>query len=238
MLFDHLRAFVVKTVLARKRCGYDDAVRLIVFGASGGCGSHLVRQAAARGHDVTAVVRPSTRYDDPGGVSVVRGDVLDPEFVTGVVRGQDAVMSCLGMRYAHPWARRESPDDFISKATAHIVAGMKAGSVSRVTVISAAGVAESRPTANLVIRFFIASSNVGFAYADLARVEQILRDSGLDWQAVRPTTLSSRPGSGRAARVTTRYPMTANIPRADDAAFMLSEVERPQFSERTPMITG
>jgi uncharacterized protein YbjT (DUF2867 family) len=212
-------------------------MRLIVFGASGGCGSHLVRQAAARGHQVTAVVRPSTPYEAPGGVTVVRGNVLDASFVESIVHGHEAVASCLGIRYAHLWGSRQSPDDFISRATANIVTGMQACGLRRISVISAAGVGDSRPDANLVIRLLIATSNVGVAYADLATVENVLQRSGLDWQAVRPTTLSNRRGSG-TPRLATGFPMTASIARSDVAAFMLQELERPAFSGRTPMITG
>jgi uncharacterized protein YbjT (DUF2867 family) len=212
-------------------------MRLVVFGASGGCGSHLVRQAAARGHQVTAVVRPETSYQPPNGATSTRGSVLHADFVAAAVSGQDAIASCLGIRYAHPWARRESPDDFISRATANIVSGMKAAGVQRICVISAAGVGDSRSAANLPLRFVIATSNVGIAYADLERVEQILRASGLDWQAVRPTTLNNRAGTGKP-RLTTTFPMTASIARADVAAFMLAQLEAAAFADRTPMITG
>jgi len=215
--------------------GYHCLVRLIVFGASGGCGSQLVNQAAARGHQVTAVVRSTTRYEAPDGVAVVRGDVLDASVVASVVPGHDAVASCVGIRYAHPWARRESPDDFISRATTNIVSGMRACGLSRLSVISAAGVGDSRPARNPIIRFLIATSNVGVGYADLDRVEQILRGSGLDWQAVRPIRLSGGAGTGRP-RLTDRFPALGSIARADVAAFMLGELERPQFIGRTPMI--
>jgi putative NADH-flavin reductase len=213
------------------------AVRLIVFGASGGCGSQLVRQAVAHGHQVTAVVRSATQYEPPDGVAVVRGDVLNAGFVASVIPGHDAVASCVGIKYVHPWARRQSPDDFISRATANIIAAMKAAGLRRVSAISAGGVGDSRHTRNAVIRFLIATSNVGVGYADLDRVEQILRASGLDWQAVRPVRLSGGAGTGRVRR-TDNFPASATIPRADVAAFMLSELERPQFSERTPMIAA
>jgi putative NADH-flavin reductase len=215
--------------------GYHCLVRLIVFGASGGCGSQLVKQAAARGHQVTAVVRSTTRYEAPDGVAVVRGDVLDASVVASVVPGHDAVASCVGIRYAHPWARRESPDDFISRATTNIVSGMRACGLSRLSVISAAGVGDSRPARNPIIRFLIATSNVGVGYADLGRAEEVLRGSGLDWQAVRPVRLSGGAGTGHP-RITDRFPASAAIPRADVAAFMLAELERPQFTQRTPMI--
>ena len=88
-------------------------------------------------------------------------------------------MSGLGMRYRHPWAARQSPDDFISSSTTRIVDGMRASGVSRISVISAAGVGDSRPALNLPMRIFVATSNVGVSYADLERVEQVLRGSGL-----------------------------------------------------------
>jgi putative NADH-flavin reductase len=211
-------------------------MKLIVFGASGNCGRHFVRLASTNGHAVTAVVRAGSHAEASPGATLVRGDVLDAAFVAGTIRGHDAVMSGLGIRYRHPWAARQSPDDFTSRATTHIVDGMRAAGVRRISAISAAGVGDSRPALNLPMRFLLASSNVGVAYADLERVENVLRASGLDWQAVRPTTLTHKPATGRV-RQTTRYPATATIPREDVAAFMLAELERPQFSSRTPMIT-
>jgi len=211
-------------------------MKIVVFGASGNCGRHFVRLAAARGHAVTAVVRDGSQAEALANVTVARGDVQDAGFVASVLRGQDAVMSGLGMRYRHPWAARQSPDDFISSSTTRIVDGMRASGVSRISVISAAGVGDSRPALNLPMRIFVATSNVGVSYADLERVEQVLRGSGLDWQAVRPTTLTHKAATGRVRR-TTRYPATATIPREDVAAFMLQELERPEFSARTPMIT-
>jgi putative NADH-flavin reductase len=212
-------------------------MRLIVFGASGTCGSHFVRLAMLRGHDVTAIVRAATRYVSPAGVTVVRGDVLDAAFAAGVIPGHDAVMSSLGMRYQHPWARRESPDDFTHRATLNIVTGMKSADVRRISVISAAGVGDSRAVLNWPMRFLLATSNVGNAYAALEGAERVLRESGLDWQAVRPTTLTHQAATGRV-RIVNRYPATARIPREDVAAFMIRELEREQFTERTPMIAA
>jgi putative NADH-flavin reductase len=211
-------------------------MKVIVFGATGHCGGYFVRMAAERGHRVTAVVRPSTAYDAPEGVEVLRGDVLDADFVAGAIPGHDAVMSGVGMRYAHPWATRQSPDDFTSRALANIVAGMKTAGVSRISFISAAGIGDSRPGLNWVMRLMLATSNVGAAYQDLERAEEILRESGLDWQAVRPTVLTHGARTDRV-RITDRFRATASIPREDVAAFVLSELERSSFGSRTPLIT-
>jgi putative NADH-flavin reductase len=171
----------------------------------------------------------------PVPVTVVRGDVLDAAFAAEVIPGHDAVMSGLGMRYKHPWAPRESPDDFTYQATLSIVTGMKSAGVRRISVISAAGVGDSRAVLNWPMRFLLATSNVGTAYASLERAERVLRESGLDWQAVRPTTLTHQAATGRV-RIVNRYPATARISREDVAAFMLRELEAEQFTERTPII--
>jgi putative NADH-flavin reductase len=210
-------------------------MRLIVFGASGACGRHVVRIAVAHGHSVTAVVRPETPFESPG-ASVVRGDVLSAKLVASVMAGHDAVVSCLGMRYAHPWAKRRSPDDFTSRATSNILAGMKAAGVRRISVVSAAGVGSSRPTLNWPMRVLLATSNVGVAYHDLERVEALLQGSDLDWQAVRPTTLTNGRARGRVRSVE-RYTATAHVSREDVSMFLVEAVEAGSFAARTPMIS-
>ena len=212
-------------------------MKLVVFGASGQCGTHLVRLAAAAGHAVTAVVRASTAFTAPDGVRVTQGDVLDPAFVARAVLGHDAVASCLGMRYRHPWARRDSPDDFTPRATQHLVSAMQAQGLKRLAVISAAGVGDSRPALNWPMRVLLATSNVGVAYAGLERTEDVLRESALDWVAVRPTTLTQGPREDRVV-VTARYRAWDRIAREDVAAFLLRQLEAPTLAHRTPMITG
>lgn len=203
-------------------------MNIIVFGASGNGGSHFVRFASAAGHHVTAVVRAATAYEPPPGAKLLYGDVLDAEFVASAVPGHDCVM-----RYKHPWARRESPDDFTSRATGCIVAAMKGAGVRRMSAISAAGVGDSRPGMNWPMRVMLAISNVGVAYRDLETLECILSESGLDWQAVRPVTLTHKPRTDKV-RIIDRYPVTATIPREDVAAFMLRELESSPSVARWP----
>src|ERR1700730_6173755 len=67
-------------------------MRLLIVGANGGTGRHLVAQALQRGHIVTAFVRnPSTLERNHSQLTVVQGDVLDYASVEAAVRGQEAV---------------------------------------------------------------------------------------------------------------------------------------------------
>ncbi|MDS0260844.1 NAD(P)H-binding protein [Haloarcula sp. S1CR25-12] len=54
-------------------------MRVLVTGASGFVGGHLVPRLVERGHDVVALIRDPSSYVAPAGVEVVEGDVLDAD---------------------------------------------------------------------------------------------------------------------------------------------------------------
>jgi putative NADH-flavin reductase len=67
--------------------------KLIVYGATGRVGSRVVDEALSRGHRVTAVSRDPDRVTQQHpNLSTVRGDVLDPESVAGLVVGHDVIV--------------------------------------------------------------------------------------------------------------------------------------------------
>jgi len=53
-------------------------MHVLVTGATGFVGSHLIPELRAAGHDVRVLVREPATYDAPEGVSVVGGDLLEP----------------------------------------------------------------------------------------------------------------------------------------------------------------
>ena len=53
-------------------------MKLALFGASGRTGRQFLEQAAAAGHDVTAVVRDPAALTGHSRLSVVAADVMDP----------------------------------------------------------------------------------------------------------------------------------------------------------------
>ena len=66
-------------------------------------------------------------------------------------------------------------------------------------------------------------------YADLALMEDILRENGLDWTVVRPPRLTDRPLTGRYR---TAYGRNLRrgvvVSRADVAQLMLRVLDQPQ----------
>ncbi|HYN79855.1 MAG TPA: NAD(P)H-binding protein, partial [Gemmatimonadaceae bacterium] len=166
-------------------------------------------------------------------------DVLRPGCFDEHVHGHEVVLSALGpkrMHPANPWSALASPPDFAARTAAMLVNAMREHGLARVVAVSAAGVAESAPRMNLLMKFFVAKSSVGIGYRDLGAMEHVFGNSGLDWCCPRPTRLTSGPLT-RRVKIAESFPMTAGISRADVAWWMLEHAEQP-IRERTPMITG
>lgn len=68
-----------------------------VLGGTGYAGSAIVSEAAARGHQVTALSR-STPSDPTPGVNYVQGDATDTGVLTSVITGAAAVVAALSPR--------------------------------------------------------------------------------------------------------------------------------------------
>lgn len=213
-------------------------MRILLLGASGRVGSWFGRFAAEKNHHVTALVRPSTEYDPPPGIRVVRGQVTEPSVLRELLPGHDVVVSCLGLRRKSklPWARLLSPPDLVTVVTQQLVSLMPESGVRRVVLLSAGGVGETRHQSDWLVKRLIDAGNLGVAYRDLASAEKTLEGSRLDWLLVQPTTLVN--GDPRdAGGAVERYKFHSTIRCSEVAAFMLRAIEiSDPFTERRLMI--
>ncbi|GAA2719127.1 SDR family oxidoreductase [Actinocorallia aurantiaca] len=160
-------------------------MRLTVFGATGGTGQHLVRQALDAGHHVTAVVR------NPGGLprhpllETVVADVMDSAVIGPALTGRDAVVSALG-------PRGKGETTVCSDGARSISTAMRAAGGRRLIVVTASGhivdEGDGPFTRNLVKPLL--GRFLREAFADFVRTEQVVRDSGLDWTLMRPPRLT------------------------------------------------
>lgn len=120
---------------------------------------------------------------------------------------------------------------------------MRATGVRRIVVVSAAPVStvpspgrpnppNHGPGDGFFMRYLfskIAGARFGKVYADLALMEDSLRDSGLDCTVVRPPQLTDKPLTGRYR---TAYGQNIrggwSVPRADVAHLMLGVLGQPE----------
>ncbi|WP_225824981.1 NAD(P)-dependent oxidoreductase [Streptomyces naphthomycinicus] len=197
-------------------------MKLTVFGATGGIGRELVRQALDAGHEVTAVVRDPARLGVGGDrLEVVRSGLTGAGELRAAVRGRDAVLSGLG-------ARSRKDAGVAARLTRTVLDAMQAEGVGRLLVVSAAPVGPAPADDGALDRGMrgIVSAILKDVYADLREMESELARSGSDWTSVRPPRLQNKPLTGRYRTVVGGFPARGRfIARADVAHAMLSMVD-------------
>jgi putative NADH-flavin reductase len=196
-------------------------MRLTLFGATGGTGRHVVEQALAAGHHVTAVVRDPGRLGSPpaAGLTVVTARLHDHAAVEQAVSGADAVVDALGAGGTGPTTVRVD-------AARVITAAMRDAGVRRLVVVSAAG---AHTTGDGPLVRFVVKPVLGYVlrhpFADMRAMEEVVRASGLDWTIVLPPQLTDGPRTGAVRRrVGANVRGSYRIARADLAAAVLDAV--------------
>jgi putative NADH-flavin reductase len=203
-------------------------VNLLVFGASGGTGRHIVTQALARGVDVTAFVRRGNSLALQRGLEIVEGDVGNAAAVATAIAARDVVISALGV------GTPLKADPVVRAGVDHIVQAMEAGPTRRLIYLSFIGVTASRTAAGPLIRY-VARFPLRHEIADHEQKERRIQTSALQWTIVRAPKLTDGPQTGsycvgEAIVATSFFP---RLSRADVAEFLVNEALEPRFTQAT-----
>lgn len=205
-------------------------MKILVLGATGGTGRLIVRDAAAKGHSVVALVR-SKASADLQGAFLVEGDARDEATLARAVDGCDAVVSALGTGMG----RRKV--DLLTVATRALVPAMTRKGVRRLVCVSALGVGDSRGHGGFVFDRLFQPLLLGQAYKDKERQEAAIRASALDWVVVRPARLTDDPARGSVRAFTDLARVHGGkIARADVAQFVVEQLTTDTYLRRTPVI--
>lgn len=204
-------------------------MRIAVFGATGGTGQEVLRQAIAAGHQVVALARRPeavTAQDDR--LHVIQGDVLRPEDVASAVAGADAVISALGI------GMHRHATTVYSAGTGNVIDAMKTAGVRRLLCVSTSSL--ELPPSRRIAEFAVSKmlhAILAAPYGDMALMEGAVRTSGLDWTLVRAARLTNAAPTGRyRTMVDAKLPGCWSISRADLAGYLLDRVTDEQTHGR------
>jgi uncharacterized protein YbjT (DUF2867 family) len=201
-------------------------MKITVFGATGGIGGHVVRQALDAGHKVTAVVRDPARLEvsHPALEVVTVAGLTDPEVLRPVVEASDVAISGVGPRGA-----KDGP--VASNTTRGILRAMEASGVRRFVAVSAVPVGpvpEGESFVNSRLLLPLIKAILRDLYADLAEMEDEIRRSTTEWTIVRPPKLVNKPLTGiYRTSVGGNVPRGYAISRANVAHAMLAALHDP-----------
>jgi putative NADH-flavin reductase len=203
-------------------------INVLVFGASGATGHHVVTQALAAGHSVTAFVRRPERFGlNHPALRIVQGDVGDANAVALAMPGHDAVISTLGS------SSPMTGDPVVIAGIQHIVQAMASSGVSRFIYQSFIGVRDSRADAGPLIRY-VARFPLRHEIADHEAKEQHVAASGLRWTIVRAPKLhnGALTASYRTGGTIASDRFFPQLSRADVAHFLVRQLTERDYENR------
>jgi nucleoside-diphosphate-sugar epimerase len=178
---------------------------VLVTGATGFIGRHLVARLAADGREVVALARrPST--DAPQGVRCRAGDVTDPSSITGAANGCDAVIHLVGL--AHHVTGPPPPEaDFMrvnENGTRTLLEEARRAGASRFVYMSSVKAAAERSGDRPLRETDPPAPEDAYGRSKLAAEELVLaagRDGGLQTAILRPPMVYGPGNRGNLPRL-------------------------------------
>ncbi len=208
-------------------------MKLIIFGATGTVGKELVKQAVAKGYDVTAFVRQPEKMQntDHPNLIICKGDVLNVIDVKNALKNQDVVLCALG-------------DGKMGKiralGTKNIIDTMNKTGQKRLICQTTLGMGESYGNLNFIWKHIMFGMLLKKAFQDHQLQEKYILNCNLDYTIVRPSALTE-------GEITNQYKigfdgkykkLNLKISRADVADFMLQQVSITEYSKKPVSISN
>jgi putative NADH-flavin reductase len=113
-------------------------MKILLIGATGGIGSRILKEAVARGHDVTAVARHTESLAGGEHIQVVQADAKDVDALARLAAGHDAAVSSVSPR------AEGGPEQYLA-AIRGVLAGVKRAGVPYVLFVGGSSSLEVEP---------------------------------------------------------------------------------------------
>lgn len=216
-------------------------MKILVLGATGRTGRLILKEVIRKGIEVNCLVRyPEKVIDKDPLLTIFKGSPENISDLKNAMHGCDAIISSLNIsrKSDFPWSSLRTPPTFLSDVMKNIVSLTEENKI-RIVVCSAWGVAETKSDLPFWFSMIIDNSNIGVAYKDHERQENILKSSNLKWTIVRPTGLIN---SNKVKKVVESYGNKPKpkmlISRKIVAAFMVQVLTNEKLIGETPVISA
>jgi uncharacterized protein YbjT (DUF2867 family) len=212
---------------------------ILLIGATGRTGQHVLSYALDKGHHVKALVRdPEKIAVKSDRLELITGTPVELEDVRKAAPGCDAVISTLNnpRKTESIWARPVNPPDLMTACMRNEVTAMKESGIRRIVLMTGAGAGDSYAAMPLFMKAFIKLTSLKYVYADHDGQEAVLKESGLDWTIVRPVGLTDKDEI-RELAVGKDGKHSAFISRRAVAKFLVDSLEDNNLIGQAPIIS-
>ena len=242
-----LAASLVATDLQAHEGTEPSGIKIVVIGATARTANDLIPQALWRGHEVVAFARrpQRVRHAPHPRLTVAKGDVYNRDSIEAVLTGEEIVISVYGPRVD---PTEEVPEtDLMSQGTTNIINAMKkkgntklmvTGSMAAERVRKAGFTADTPKTDDITPENGLWIYNLRGPYNDMLKMEEITKQTDLDYIILRPGQLLVEPPRGdvKVAVDDEPVPRQRVIMYSDFAAWILDQVESDEYVGKTVSI--
>ena len=206
---------------------------IVVFGASGGTGRELVRQALHNNYRVTVFVRDSASFKPTEGLKIIQGNINNSDQVRDAIRGKYAVLSALGV------SRTLHHDPEVVSGIRTIVEAMNEESVSRLIYLSVFLAEAELKNFSFFVRHIL-NNVIRKEVIDHEAKEKIVVQHVKAFTIVRATRLKSQPLTGKykSGETINLNDFLPSVTRGDVAHFMLRQLNDNTYINKKVSITG
>jgi putative NADH-flavin reductase len=213
-------------------------MKVTIFGATGFSGQAILADSIKQGHEVTILVRDASKIPiKHQNLTIVEGNVLNPQTVASVLHHQEAVIQCLGVSGKGDG----KPTTFISDATKIIVDEMQNQKIKRLIAMSNVGAGNSiafQPWffTKIILPYFMKWLKV--IIEDKNRMEPIIMNSNLDWTIVRCPNIVDKPAKGTCNATLDGKGLKLSITLSDLSKFMVDQLKQTVFIKQAPSVSN
>lgn len=198
-------------------------MNITIIGASAGVGLETVKRALDRKHNVTTLSRSEINLASNNNLTMLKGSATNKADLIKSIEKADAVIVALGT------GKSMKPTTLYSDF-AKLLTEIQTETNSQIPfiVLTGFGAGESGQYNGFIMKLFF-KFLLKDVYADKTKMEEIITNSKMKWEIVRPGLLKDKPLTEKYRAETKLYKgiNIGSINRSDVADFLVKQAENP-----------
>lgn len=198
-------------------------MNITIIGASAGVGLETVKRALERKHNVTTLSRSEINLSSNSNLTTLKGSATNKDNLKKSIEKADAVIVALGT------GKSMKPTTLYSDF-AKLLVEVQSETNSQIPfiILTGFGAGESGQYNGFIMKLLF-KFLLKDVYADKTKMEEIISNSKMKWEIVRPGLLKDKPLTEKYRAETKLYKgiNIGSINRTDVADFLIKQAEKP-----------
>jgi len=203
-------------------------MHFLLLGATGRTGKHVLSELLSQNHTATALVRTNTLTPHPSLITII-GSPLSKDDIRKAIATKHPTAAIFTLNTPRksdsPFAAQVGTPRFLTDSCANLCEVLSRAGVTRIVVMSTAGVGDSWGNLPLLSRAFMGLTNIKYALEDHILLDKEIRKTGMEWSLVRPVRLEHEDESVKDVETLGRngvgMSMSESITPASAAKFLV-----------------